>query len=577
MKQYHLKKIRVVIALIFFLLMVFFFLDFRKLLPEGFYDSVLYLQFVPSLLKFISVLSITVLGFIAVIVITSLFGRIYCSAICPLGIMQDCILWIKRRFSRKYQHRFSSPINWLRYPFLALAVISYLLGTLFILNLLDPFSNFGRIISDFFQPVYVLMNNTGARLLEKAGIFFLYPENISMSRLSTYIYPAIMLGLIIWMSLKWGRLYCNTVCPVGTLLGFLSRISVFKIKIVDERCTKCGKCAIDCKASCIDIREHMVDFSRCVGCFNCIRACPENAVRYLVPVRQKSMASREPDISRRKILKSAGLLAVGIFGFRKFATAMGLKPFFAGEVKSGLSRQMSSGTHSIISSGADWIVNDSLSFAAQSDTTSETKPGLPKVIPHNKVPTTIKPEKKYTVTPPGSLSIKHFMDTCTACHLCVSACPSQVLQPSVFEFGIMGYMLPFMDYNTNYCTFECVICSEVCPTGAILSLTLEAKKTVQTGKVNLILDNCVVKTDRTACGSCSEHCPTQAVRMVPYLGELTIPEIRPEICVGCGACEYACPTRPFKAIFVDGNYLHQTALLPDEEKLQEEVIEEFPF
>jgi ferredoxin len=207
----------------------------------------------------------------------------------------------------------------------------------------------------------------------------------------------------------------------------------------------------------------------------------------------------------------------------------------------------------------------------------ENNPDIPKEIPHNKVPTTIEPEKHYTVTPPGSLGIKHFTDTCTACHLCISACPTQVLQPSIFEYGIMGLMQPYMDYVTNYCNFDCVICSEVCPTGAILSLTMEAKKTVQIGKVNLIIDNCVVKTDNTACGSCSEHCPTQAVRMVPYTGDLTIPEIRPEICVGCGACEHACPTRPFRAIYVDGNFEHQVALLPEEEELEQEVTEEFPF
>jgi ferredoxin len=577
MKQYHLKKVRVMTALIFFLFIVFFFLDFRKLLPEGFYDTALYLQFVPSLLKFISVLSISTLGFIAILLVTALFGRVYCSAICPLGIMQDLIIWIRRKFNRKHRFRFSSPINWLRYPFLALAVVSYLAGTIFFINLLDPFSNFGRIISDFFQPVYILMNNIGARLLEKFNVFFLYPENISMSRLVTYIFPALILGLIIWMSIKWGRLYCNTICPVGILLGLFSRISIFKIKIIDEKCTKCGKCAFDCKASCIDIRERKVDFSRCVGCFNCIRSCPEDAIMYLAPVRRNSVALRETDISRRKILKSVSFLTIGIFGFRKFASSMVSKTFFASETSPELSKQIISGNCSKISRVDDRIISDSLSPEFYFDTTGAIKNAVPKVIPHNKMPTKIKPDKHFTVSPPGSLGIRHFTDTCTACHLCISACPSQVLQPSVFEYGIMGYMQPFMDYGTNYCTFECVICSEVCPAGAILSLTLAAKKTVQIGKVNLILDNCVVKTDNTACGSCSEHCPTQAVHMVPYFGELTIPEIRPEICVGCGACEHACPTRPYKAIYVDGNYQHQTAKLPDEEKLKEEVIEEFPF
>jgi ferredoxin len=552
MKQYHLKKIRIIIALVFFLFLVFFFLDFRKLLPNAFYGTILYLQFIPSILKFISATSAVALGFIAVILVTALFGRVYCSAICPLGIMQDCILWIKRKIIKKFRFRFSLPLNWLRYSFLALVVISYLAGTIFLISLLDPFSNFGRIISDFFQPVYIFLNNTGARLLEKVHVFFLYPENISVARWQVLIFPAVMLVLIIWMSLKWGRLYCNTVCPVGTFLGLLSRLSVFKIKIIEDRCTSCGRCAFDCKASCINIRDQEVDFSRCVNCFNCISACPEDAVKYLAPATQKKL-NREIFISRRKILSAAGILIAGIFVFRKNIFAQGIRPDIFRDNNSGDTAE------------------------AGQDTIPEINPALPKVVPHNKVPTTIKPEKHFTVTPPGSLGISHFTYACTACHLCISACPTNVLQPSVLEYGITGMMQPYMDYETNYCTFECIICSEVCPTGAILSLTLEAKKTVQLGKVNLILDNCVVKTDNTACGSCSEHCPTQAVRMVPYFGELTIPEIRQELCVGCGACEHACPTQPYKAIYVDGNYQHQIAQLPKEEKLKEEVIEEFPF
>jgi ferredoxin len=569
MIQFHLKKIRVIIALIFFLFIVFLLIDFRKLLPEAFYDSILYLQFVPSLLKFISVISITTLGFLAVIILTALFGRVYCSAICPLGILQDCILWIKKRVKRKFRYRFSTPIDYLRYPFLALPVIAYLAGTVLFVSLLDPFSNFGRIISDFFQPVYIFLNNTGAKLLEKVNIFFLYPEDISLSSWIAYMFPVFILGLITWMSLKWGRLYCNTICPVGTFLGLLSRISVFRIKIIEDKCTKCGKCVFACKSTCINIKEQKVDFSRCVGCFNCISVCPEDAIKYLAPVRQKSLP-QETDDTRRKILVSAGLLLLSLIVSKRSALAQGVKSTFTRNVNPRPAQDVKSRIAQDIKSSSNKDVKPSLP--------QEVNSGLPQEIPHNKVPTTIEPEKHYTVTPPGSLGIEHFTDTCTACHLCVSVCPTQVLQPSIFEYGIMGLMQPYMDYVTNYCNFECVICSEVCPTGAILSLTMEAKKTVQIGKVNLILDNCVVKTDNTACGSCSEHCPTQAVHMVPYIGELTIPEIRPEICVGCGACEHACPTRPFRAIYVDGNYIHETALLLEEEELEvKPAEEEFPF
>ena len=596
LKQFHLKKIRVIIALIFFLFIVFFFIDFRKLLPDPFYDVLLYLQFIPSILKFISAVSIATLGFLVVLILTALFGRVYCSAICPLGILQDCILWIKKKAIRNFRFRFFSPLDYLRYPFLALPVITYLAGTILIVTLLDPFSNFGRIISDFVQPIYVLLNNTGAWLLEKVNIYFLYPEDISLSGWGAYIFPVFILGLIIWMSLKWGRLFCNTVCPVGTLLGLISRISVFRIKMIQDKCTQCGKCAFDCKSTCIHIKSQKVDFSRCVGCFNCISVCPENAIKYLGPLKLKSQP-QETDPSRRQLLISGGLLLMSLFGYRKSVFARefesglpgGVKtgyPGLPGEKKSGLSHEIDTGLYQEIDSGLSHDgdsglsqeLDTSLSQPADSSFIPKVASDLPKEVPHNKVPTTIEPEKHFTVTPPGSLGIEHFTGTCTACHLCVSVCPTQVLQPSIFQYGIAGLMQPYMDYVTNYCNFDCIICSEVCPTGAIMSLTMEAKKTVQIGKVHFILENCVVYTDHTSCGSCSEHCPTQAVHMIPYKGELTIPEVRPEICVGCGACEYACPTRPFRAIYVDGDYIHEIALLPEEETLEEKVIEEeFPF
>jgi ferredoxin len=97
------------------------------------------------------------------------------------------------------------------------------------------------------------------------------------------------------------------------------------------------------------------------------------------------------------------------------------------------------------------------------------------------------------------------------------------------------------------------------------------------GKVHFIIKNCVVYTDETSCGSCAEHCPTQAVHMVPYKDGLTIPETNPSICIGCGACEHVCPAKPNKAIYVDGNPVHQVAREPEIEKQEEIKSEEFPF
>ncbi len=110
-----------------------------------------------------------------------------------------------------------------------------------------------------------------------------------------------------------------------------------------------------------------------------------------------------------------------------------------------------------------------------------------------------------------------------------------------------------------------------------MPLSVEAKKLTQIGKVTFIKENCIVETERTNCGACSEHCPTKAVNMVPFEGNQVIPEVNNLLCVGCGACEFACPTKPFKAIFVDGNAVHQDAQKPKTEKLKVDDLEEFPF
>ncbi|MGD9687601.1 MAG: 4Fe-4S dicluster domain-containing protein, partial [Desulfobacter sp.] len=170
---------------------------------------------------------------------------------------------------------------------------------------------------------------------------------------------------------------------------------------------------------------------------------------------------------------------------------------------------------------------------------------------------------------------------CTACHLCVSACPSRVLVPSVFSFGLSGIMQPQMDFDAGHCDYDCTVCSNICPSGAILPLTVEKKRLIQVGVAKFIKENCVVYTDNTNCGACSEHCPTKAVHMVPYLNaagrKLVIPEVDENICVGCGGCEHACPTKPFRAIYVDGNIEHKTARKPKEKKMEKDTGDDFPF
>lgn len=527
MNYKRLKWIRVTVALVFFVLTTLVFLDFRDLFNENRVNQILFLQFVPSLLKFITVVSLSAIGFLVIILLTALLGRVYCSAICPLGILQDFISRVGGYFKKKKRYRYRKPNNILRNSILVVTVLSSVFLSILLVNLLDPYSLFGKTATALFRPLGIWVNNGVARALESMNIFVLFLKDQHPVHLATMVFPVIIIITLVVMAGQSGRLYCNTICPVGTLLGWISRYSLIKVNIRKNNCTQCGKCSFACKAQCIDVKTMEVDHSRCVSCYNCLPVCEDSAIDYGVKTKRIQINDKVSPAKRDRkdfLMKSlAGTLAIiGIQGFRK-----------AYSQKEG---------------------------------------------PLNKNPTTIPEEKQFAVSPPGSLSIRHFTRICTGCQLCVSQCPTGVLQPSLLQFGWEGLMQPHMDYNSNYCNYECIRCGDVCPTGAILPLTVENKKTLQIGQVQFIKENCVVYTENTACGSCSEHCPTQAVRMVPYKGSLTIPETDNTICVGCGACEHACPVIPYKAIYVDGNSIHLTAEKPESEKLETPSSEEdFPF
>jgi formate hydrogenlyase subunit 6/NADH:ubiquinone oxidoreductase subunit I len=167
--------------------------------------------------------------------------------------------------------------------------------------------------------------------------------------------------------------------------------------------------------------------------------------------------------------------------------------------------------------------------------------------------------------------------------LCERLPVSGPLVPSIFEFGLQGIMQPRMNFRAGHCNYDCTICMDICPSGAILPLPMEQKKLTQVGVTKFIKENCVVYTDNSDCGACSEHCPTKAVDMVPYPNpankKLKIPEMKADYCIGCGGSEHAGPTRPYKAIYVDGNPVHKLAKKPVVKKIEVNVDsnEDFPF
>ena len=530
MQQTFLKKIRVVLSLLFLGLTAFIFIDFAGLLTAKLIRAVIFLQFIPSLLDFIQLFTLAVSGFIFILILTLFFGRVYCSTVCPLGTLQDIFIRL-RRFKKRKNFRYHKPLRIIQYSILTLILLAFLFRNIFFLNLLDPFSLSGKIFTNFFRPVYYGINNLADRVLTSFDIYYLYPVTVYRLSVPAVIFTSLFTMTIVLLSVYRGRWLCNAICPVGTILGLLSKVSFFRIRIDETSCTSCGLCLAVCKAGCIDFRKKEIDFSRCVACYDCFKACPENGIKYTLPItppllQENGMGGEvHPRVGgalpRRTFLKTT---LIGLAGGVPVITGIGKEV-----LKSEHPR-----------------------------TTSDSP-----------------------VTPPGSVSIWHYTEKCTACHLCVSVCPTRVLQPAFLEYGLTGLFQPRMDFHTNYCNFECTLCSEICPAGAILPVTKEQKKTIQLGVSKFVKNICIVVEKHTICGACSEHCPTKAVEMVPYLDNLKIPKVDEKICVGCGACEYACPTKPEKAIYVESNRYHHKAMKPlkkVEVKVKVNTPEEdFPF
>ena len=445
-----LKTIRIILAAVMLLGITALLLDTTGVLRH-------YLGWMPKVQLLPAVLALNFVVVAAILVVTFLFGRLYCSVICPMGVFQDVVTWVSGLLFPKRKFQYRKPANWLRYIVLALFVVLMVLGLNGIAVLIAPYSAYARMVTN--------IHGTGLPLV------------IAIATIA-------VVGV---MSFVWGRLWCNTFCPVGSLLGLVSKYSLFGIRIDAEKCVGCHKCEHKCKAMCIDIDGgKKVDGSRCVDCMNCLRECKVGAIS--LGQRVNRSTSQQVDNSRRKFV--AGAVAVG--------AAMAVQ---------AQEQKMDGGLAALVD----------------------------KQVPQRKLP----------VKPFGAKSLKNFSTRCTACQLCVSQCPEKVLRPST---KLESLMQPEMNYTDGYCRMACTRCSEVCPAGAIERISKEEKTAISVGVAVVLKDNCIgcgtcarhcpsaaismidglpaVNESRClGCGACEYYCPARPMTAIYVEGR----EIHTEI------------------------------------------------
>jgi len=452
-------------------------------------------QLVPSVLAALDGNAGRVLLLVVLLLATALLGRVYCSVLCPLGILQDVVWRLRRRWApvRLPNARAASRTRWIS---LGLGVAAFASGVGWAIGLIDPYSIFGRIASGLAHPAtmpWPLLAIAAASLL--------------------------LVGLLAWHR---GRLYCNTLCPVGALLGLLSRRALFRIRIDPAHCVACSQCARVCRAQCIDIGKGTVDASRCTLCFDCLEVCPKAGIEWspvadrpLDPSLSRPDADDLPSPARRRLL--GGLLACSALGFG--------------------------------------------SAAARADRERPSRRTNTRARPHQRHEPRPLPPHPPPVAP-GARSLARFRERCTACQLCVGRCPTGVLRPGFRNDGPGSFLQPGLDFDSGHCAYGCNQCGSICPTGALEPLEPEVKKRTAIGVARFERHNCILLGDEEECGKCADRCPTGAVQLTGRHRGRDVPEIDPETCIGCGACEHVCPAEPHKAIYVERFVVHGQAEPP---------------
>lgn len=490
---------QVLFLILFFILFLVTVYPYETLLPGD-----LFLRFDPLIALTAGIaarafIAGTLLSLI-VVVIAVVFGRLFCGWICPLGAAIDGVDASVKRKRDNDEKSSLFRLRWLKYTLL-IATVTAAVFSVQLTGWIDPISILTRTTVTVLYPVFVFLVDGAIGSL--FAVSFLEDAAFQVSEFlrgtllpiqSQSFRGTVLIGLMFIALLSFAffqkRFWCRNCCPLGALLGVLSKYRMYKRR-VDDTCTSCSLCYKNCRMGAIESDYVTTDPYECINCMDCQSICPVNAIDFGFG---KKTPSSSFSLDRRKALQ-AGLAGLFTVGFFKIATF-------------------------------DSVKKDKL------------------------------------VRPPGALEESEFLDRCIRCGDCVRICSSSGagLQMTALESGWEGLGTPALITPMGYCEYNCNLCGQICPTGAIQNLTKEQKHDVKMGTAHFDKTRCIPWYYGDNCMVCEEHCPvspkaiqftTQKITAIDGReAEIFLPYVDESLCVGCGICTTVCPVVGEKGIFL---------------------------